>query len=428
MPKSLDNSPLVNTVRRLSSEIALHARSMPNEQDTKATLIEPVLDVLGWDTKDRNHVRREYKRDPTDDPVDYALMLMHKPQLTDHPQPEPRLLVEAKRLGEPLTKWVKKLLFYAYTAEVGWCVLTNGDEYRLYNAHAKGPVTERLLARVRLSADPTDRVAEVLAYFSRANLQGNLLDHLWTAQVVQRKVNVALDDMFQTQDGGLVELIQAKIAGGGSKLEREQVIESLRQLKVLIEPIGKKQPPPPVTKVELVDLIEAGRLAPQVRLFRTYRGKPVEARLLPDGRVEFGGQPYRTCSLAAERARQTITGRRMSTNGWAFWQLDVDGQTVTLESVRAAFLKRMVTPLTRDQIKARVNEVMGTPEHQDLSSRDLEFVTGITEIVFRRYKAERGIKPVKKGLIRTDQQVQLLDALARKYGREAQWKDRRDRG
>jgi predicted type IV restriction endonuclease len=43
-----------------------------NEQDTKATLIQPILRTLGWDVEELEDVRREYKRRKQDMPVDYA--------------------------------------------------------------------------------------------------------------------------------------------------------------------------------------------------------------------------------------------------------------------------------------------------------------------------------------------------------------------
>src|SRR5690242_7779745 len=43
------------------------------EENTKATLIDPILSCLGWDLQELDEVSREYKRRPQDNPVDYAL-------------------------------------------------------------------------------------------------------------------------------------------------------------------------------------------------------------------------------------------------------------------------------------------------------------------------------------------------------------------
>ena len=93
------------------------------EQDTKATLIDPLLSALEWNLEELDEVRREYKSKPQDNPVDYALFILRSP----------RLFVEAKDLNKDLNdrKWISQSLGYATVVGVEWCVLTNGDEYRI---------------------------------------------------------------------------------------------------------------------------------------------------------------------------------------------------------------------------------------------------------------------------------------------------------
>jgi len=108
-----------------------------NEQNTKASLIVPVLDALGWDTNDPEDVLWEYKPRPRHNPVDFALVLTRTPCM----------FLEAKALREKLVKdkVVTQILSYASVAGVQWVVLSNGDEYRIYNANAPVPVEEKLL-------------------------------------------------------------------------------------------------------------------------------------------------------------------------------------------------------------------------------------------------------------------------------------------
>lgn len=86
------------------------------EQDTRAALIDPLLSALGWDIEEIEEVRREYKRKPQDNPVGYALFVLHSA----------RLFVEAKGLGKDLNdrKWISQNLAYATVAGVEWCALT----------------------------------------------------------------------------------------------------------------------------------------------------------------------------------------------------------------------------------------------------------------------------------------------------------------
>ena len=102
--------------------------------------------------------------------------------------------------------------------------------------------------------------------------------------------------------------------------------------------MGRKKRP---TKfgIKLSELIEAGLLKAPMRLFRKYKGKMLEGRLLPDGQVESEGEVCRTCSTAAEKARASVMGHRLPTNGWSFWQFDSgSGRPKTLEEVRTTYL------------------------------------------------------------------------------------------
>ena len=62
-----------------------------------------------------------------------------------------------------------------------------------------------------------------------------------------------------------------------------------------------------------------------VRLTSRYRKQTVEATLLPTGEVEFQGRRYASPSAAGATAKVTITGRKISTDGWSFWQIEDDG-------------------------------------------------------------------------------------------------------
>jgi hypothetical protein len=326
------------------------------EQNTKASLIDPVLEALGWDVRDPDEVHREYKPTSKDSPVDYALTILRKP----------RLFVEAKGLGETLAdrKWIAQVLGYATVAGVEWCVLTDGDEYRLYNATAAVDAEEKLFCRVRLTADAIGDVAKTLTLISRGNMEENILDVLWSAHFVDRRVKQTVQQLFSSADRSLVRIIRQR----EPKLTPKDIVESLRRLDIRIESVtplpeptphvrkssgaarqptagkGKLRPKAAKTKkhfgVSLSEVIDAGLLTPPVRLFRKYKGQLMEATLLDDGSVEMRGERYPSCSTAAETARSFVTGRVMNTNGWSFWQyLDANGKARTLFDAREKYLE-----------------------------------------------------------------------------------------
>jgi hypothetical protein len=59
------------------------------EENIKAVLIDPVLQVLGWDIHDIDDVQREYRYKNKGNPVDYALFIGGTP----------KMFLEAKPLG-----------------------------------------------------------------------------------------------------------------------------------------------------------------------------------------------------------------------------------------------------------------------------------------------------------------------------------------
>src|SRR5262245_7569522 len=87
---SMPESRLQSTLVELRRRVVKATRQGLNEQNTKATLIEPLLRALGWDPEDVEEVAREYRLKSRDKPVDYGLLVAR----------EPRLFVEAKPLGE----------------------------------------------------------------------------------------------------------------------------------------------------------------------------------------------------------------------------------------------------------------------------------------------------------------------------------------
>jgi hypothetical protein len=343
------SAKLLQVIREAAEKVRKFQERSLGEQNTKASLVEPVLEALGWDIRDPDEVHREFKPTSKDCPVDYALALLRKP----------RLFVEVKGLGETLAdrKWIAQVLGYAIVAGVEWCVLTDGDEYRFYNATAAVDAEEKLFCKIRVSESNEAEAAKTLNLISRGNMEENILDVLWNAYFVDRRVKQALQEMLNTPDRGLVRLIRRKVC----KLTPKEIVQSLRRLDCRIDsptpiPESGVRLPAPARKptkesskpgkrnrkdfgVALADVISAGLLSPPLDLFRKYKGKLLEAKLLADARVSFQETVYDSCSTAAEIARSTVTGRRMNTNGWSFWQYrDANGKRTTLFDVRQRYL------------------------------------------------------------------------------------------
>ena len=361
---------LDRAISEVRERIARFRGRQLNEQDTKATLIEPVLRALGWNLEDLDEVRREYKNRRSDKPVDYSLMLMRSP----------KLFVEAKALDQDLTdrRWLSQIMGYAGVAGVEWIALSNGDEYRLYNAHAAVAVDEKLFRAFKVS-DADGRAEDTLRLLARERMTENRLDVLWRAEVVDRQVRAALEELFDPERTGPLERLLQKRTTGVSPADMRA---SLRRAQIVVtfpsaadEPApNRRAPPAPARKpairgtkvkadpplrlakgprrrplstgVTLQDLIAANVLRPPVELETTYRGVKVRARIESDASILVNGQRTNSPSTAANIVRETVLkaqGRSgtVNTNGWVFWSFtDQSGASRPLAAVRDEIKRR----------------------------------------------------------------------------------------
>lgn len=120
-----------------------------NESQTIDWLIAPMLrDFFEWDREDPEEVKAQWRKitdGEKENPVDFALFVPN--------QTKPIALIEAKRLNEKLTgKPVSQAISYCISANVRWAVLTNGLEWKVYDALdlSKDELTDRLLFQVNI--------------------------------------------------------------------------------------------------------------------------------------------------------------------------------------------------------------------------------------------------------------------------------------
>ena len=362
-PPSAKVAAAVDVIRKRIQQVR-DRKEMIGEQNTKAALIDPLLAALGWELHEIDEVRREYRRKPQDNPVDYALFLNRTECL----------LIEAKSLEKDLgdRKWISQNISYAAVVGVKWCVLTNGDEYRIYNSHAEVDVDEKLFRKVRISDSEPKFVIDTLILLSKDKMRGSLLDELWKAHFIDRKVRLAFESLLGEDDATLIRVICKKASG----VTPSEARASLKRAKITIDfPLPKvlEQPPVPVrplvmpkagvstirreagkkaretmtamAEATLPNLIEAGFVKVPLDLERTYKGIRLTASIEPDGSVCFGGESCVSLSAAGGIARKSVLATPPdepppATNGWTFWQFrDLKtGRLRDVDSLRQEFL------------------------------------------------------------------------------------------
>src|SRR5665213_872794 len=146
-PIAANVKPAVDTIRKRIQQIR-DRNELIGEQNTKAALIDPLLSALGWDLHEIDEVRREYRRKPQDNPVDYALFLV-----------------------------------------------------------------------------------DTLLFLSKEKMRGSLLDEMWKAHFIDRKVRLAFEGLLGEDDGALVRAICKKANG----VTHTEVRAALMRAKISVD-------------------------------------------------------------------------------------------------------------------------------------------------------------------------------------------------
>jgi hypothetical protein len=251
--------------------------------------------------------------------------------------------------------------------------LTDGAEWRVYNAHAPVPVEHKLFRAVRVAED-LDAAFELLALLSKDNMRDNRLQELRRGFFVDRQVYAALDEVFNAGEPArdLVTLVAKRVPD----LSKADIRASLVRARVTFdfptpslpmtsvtpttpaapgslvpspEPTGAPQRPRtryiPVSGVErrltLHDVIQSGRLPIGSRLETVYMGQHHTAELLADRQIRFQDETYGSLSSAGVAVKQAVRGPDIpesirATDGWSFWRATdaKAGDTVTLKLIR----------------------------------------------------------------------------------------------
>ena len=269
--------PLTDVIRRAVSDAARlrDSPSAANEANTKAILIDPVLEALGWSPRDFEQVDREYRVfDGT--LLDYALKV----------DGEKRLFVEAKALTEALDspQFIAQTINYANNEGVPWCVLTNGLIWRVYKTNELVDMPRKLLFEESLSDGDPDEAARSLRRISRDSVERGELDHLGEQAFTDTRVRAALADLSESPPAALLaaltralgrppireEQLQASLERlWGSFREREPSTSRRAARQRKPRPAGGEPPPPSARQDYQLDHHTGGKPTEIVSLFQT---------------------------------------------------------------------------------------------------------------------------------------------------------------
>ena len=113
---------LVGVIETLQTRIGKHGNTLrQNETRTRAALIDPLLQALGWDVADPELVTPEYRVDVGW--ADYALRGSGN---------SPAAIVEAKRLGAFVENHLSQAVGYCIEQGIAYAAVTDGEHWQMY--------------------------------------------------------------------------------------------------------------------------------------------------------------------------------------------------------------------------------------------------------------------------------------------------------
>ncbi len=152
-------------IEKLRQRIQSH-RSMLSGSEwlTRYTLIDPLLRELGWDTEDPELVIPEYSSGGGR--ADYALLS----------NGHPAVIVEAKKLGEPLSlSVISQVLNYCLIEGTAHFAMTDGRRWEIYETHKPVPISEkRVVSFDLLDTSPSDVCLKALALWRQNIASGQV--------------------------------------------------------------------------------------------------------------------------------------------------------------------------------------------------------------------------------------------------------------
>lgn len=157
---------LVGVIGVLRQRIADHGPTLTvSETRTRVALIDPLLQVLGWDTGDPSIVVPEY--DVNYRKIDYALLGQNS---------LPAAIVEAKRLDSKLQPFLEQMISNARIVGVEIAGITDGDQWELYEVLGSDTSDVRQLLNLKISSSSSHLSALKLLLFWRPNLASGQIE------------------------------------------------------------------------------------------------------------------------------------------------------------------------------------------------------------------------------------------------------------
>ncbi|NAY89624.1 MAG: hypothetical protein GU347_02775 [Desulfurococcales archaeon] len=155
----------VKRLSKLKERIEKHRDLFSNnEAAVRYAIVNPFLQMLGWNIDDPEEVIPEY---PVEEwRADYALSIK---ELVGG---KPIAFIEVKKLGNITDKESKEKLKYAFVSGVKYTIMTDGDKWFLYDAFKEAPLDQRIIASWSILNDDPFEIAFKSLVIAKTRLFG----------------------------------------------------------------------------------------------------------------------------------------------------------------------------------------------------------------------------------------------------------------
>ena len=136
------------------------------EDHTRYGVIDPIIRELGWDTSDPKECHPEYPHSYQNGRrADYAMFGIPDVQAIGNNAVPPDIIIESKPLWAELDGAVPQLRRYAQASpriQSGVAVLTNGNQWWIYDLSLRGSFTSKRVVQVDIITDDPQAAAQIL--------------------------------------------------------------------------------------------------------------------------------------------------------------------------------------------------------------------------------------------------------------------------
>ena len=185
-----------------------------NLANTRALVVEPMLNALGWDTTNLDHVARDWPLSGSHS-ISYALRVSDQSALFVQTTPIDVSVDDGDLVDDTLDR--------VAGADTGWCLITNGLHYRVFKADEAVARENRLLFELELAnvaANPHSDAANDLELLTRESLMNGSLEMRGEQFYIDPRVRQALLDLCRDPSSSFLDAMEESIAGPTVPVDR----------------------------------------------------------------------------------------------------------------------------------------------------------------------------------------------------------------